>query len=158
MASTFDVELGTLFFVFLFLASEPLLRVWVDGECSNVWATMAESAAPSLAIAIVGSRAFNDYALLCKHMEAYAPTLIVSGGAQGADSLGEKWAKEKGVATRILRPNWTKYGKAAGFMRNTDIIQAADVVIAFWDQTSRGTQDSIQKAQAAGKKVVIVTF
>lgn len=104
------------------------------------------------------SRTFADYTTLCDTMKAYAPTLIVSGGAQGADSLGARWAKEYGVPVRIFKPDWTKYGKAAGFMRNTDIVEAADVVVAFWDGVSNGTRDSIAKAEKAGKAVLVVKF
>lgn len=110
-------------------------------------------------IAIVGSRTFADYERVCEVMKAYpSPALIVSGGAQGADRLAERWAKEHNTPTRILKPDWAGMGKAAGFLRNTDIVAAADVVIAFWDGKSNGTRDTITKAQKANKTVIIHEF
>ena len=95
-------------------------------------------------IGIIGSRGFNNYELLEKTLEEYQNAeLVVSGGAQGADKLGERWAKEKGIKTLIFKPNWEKFGKSAGFIRNQDIVKNSDLVIAFWDGESKGTKNSI---------------
>lgn len=113
-------------------------------------------------VAIVGSRSFNDYALLCKEVESLVGvaniTHMVSGGAKGADKLGEVWAKEHNVPTIIHRAEWSLFGRRAGMMRNSKIIDDADVVIAFWDGVSKGTDDSIKKAKKAGKRVHVVYF
>ena len=83
-------------------------------------------------VAIIGSRGFNDYELVKSILEKYNDvTTIVSGGAKGADSLGERWAKEKGIPTKIFYPDWNKHGKSAGYIRNKDIISNSDLVIAF---------------------------
>jgi hypothetical protein len=107
-------------------------------------------------IAVVGSRTFNDYALLKQWLDklhAIEPiNLIISGGARGADSLSEQWALE------IFKPDWNKFGKRAGFLRNVDIVTAAEGVIAFWDGTSRGTQHSINLAKEQGKPIKIIKF
>jgi hypothetical protein len=55
----------------------------------------------------------------------------------------------------VFPADWDKHGKAAGFLRNTTIIENADWVVAFWDGTSRGTSDSIKKAHAAGKPISV---
>lgn len=96
-------------------------------------------------IAIIGSRTFDDYSLLQETLKLYKSkiTLIVSGAAKGADSLGEKWALENNIKTLIFPANWNKYGKRAGFIRNEDIIKNCDCVIAFWDNKSKGTAHSI---------------
>ena len=89
-------------------------------------------------IGIIGSRGFNNYELLEKTLEEYQNVeLVVSGGAQGADKLGERWANEKGIKTLIFKPNWEKFGKSAGFIRNQDIVKNSDLVIAFWDGESK---------------------
>ena len=80
------------------------------------------------------------------------------GGADGADSLGERYANENNIETLIFLPDWKKHGKMAGFIRNTDIIENAELVVAFWDKTSKGTKDSIDKATKLGKKVLIIPF
>lgn len=115
-------------------------------------------------IAIVGSRNFKDYEFMKSVIETYIiensleQTIIVSGGAKGADALAEKFASEKGYGTLIFLPEWEKYGRGACSVRNTQIIENADVVIAFWDGASRGTKDSIDKAKKMGKKLMIHSF
>ena len=111
-------------------------------------------------IAVVGSRTFDDYNLLKETLDKFYPkvTLIVSGGAKGADSLAERYAKGEGIPTLIFKPDWKKHGKSAGFVRNKDIVSAADTVIAFWDGESKGTNNSIDQAIQLGKKVMIIRF
>lgn len=109
-------------------------------------------------VAVIGSRTFTNYEEMKRILSSIKITEIISGGASGADKLSEQYAKEKDIPTRIFIPDWNKNGKAAGFMRNTDIINEADFVVAFWDKSSKGTKDSIDKANKLGKKVLIVTF
>jgi len=111
-------------------------------------------------LAIIGSRGFNDYELVKKVLSDYKEkvTLVISGGAKGADTLGEKWANDNNIKTLIYPAEWDKYGKKAGHIRNTDIINSCDFCIAFWDGKSTGTQDSIKKAKQMNKEVLIVTY
>ena len=80
---------------------------------------------------------------------------IVSGGARGVDSWAEEWARENGVPVNVIRPDWHRYGKAAGMLRNTQIIQQANAVLACWDGESRGTLDGIRKARRARKMLLV---
>ena len=107
--------------------------------------------------AIIGSRDYKNYEQFKATLDANYKdiTEIISGGARGADSMAERYAKEHGIPTQVLVPDWEQYGKAAGHIRNTDIISAADVVVAYWDGISKGTKDSLRKAQAAGKPFFI---
>lgn len=111
-------------------------------------------------IAVIGSRSYNDYELMKRTLDEYKGivSLIVSGGARGADSLGEKWANENNVEKLIFLPDWNKHGKAAGFIRNKDIIENSDLVIGFWDGLSKGTEHSLNIAKSKGKQVRIVYF
>lgn len=111
-------------------------------------------------VAVVGSRNFSDYNLLKSTLDEYYPkiSLIVSGGAKGADSLSELYAKEEGIRTLIFKPDWQKFGRAAGMIRNKDIVNNADMVVAFWDGKSRGTKDSIDYGTKLGKVVKVVKF
>ena len=86
-------------------------------------------------VAVIGSRTFNDYEEVKRSLSAINITLLVSGGAKGADTLGEQYAKENNIPTKIFLPDWNKHGKAAGFIRNTDIINEAELVVAFWDNS-----------------------
>ena len=77
-------------------------------------------------VIIAGSRNFNNYALLKSELDKLfnEPFIIVSGGAKGADTLGERFADEFNIKKNIILPNWQKYGKSAGFKRNIEIINS----------------------------------
>ena len=111
-------------------------------------------------LGVVGSRNFENYSLmkkyLCKIHSIEPITLIVSGGAKGADITAEFWAREFVVKTLILKPDWEKHKKAAGFIRNVDIVKNSDKVIAFWDGRSKGTKHTIDICKKEGKKCKIV--
>ena len=113
-------------------------------------------------LAVVGSRNFNDYELLKSKLDAIHKrkpiTLIISGGAKGADSLSERWAKENNIETLIFLPDWDKYGKRAGFLRNEDIIKNSDSVVACWDGESKGTKHSIDLSTKYNKPCLIIKF
>ena len=108
-------------------------------------------------VGVIGSRVFNNYELVVKTLSNFDITLIISGGAIGADTLGEKYANEHNIPILIFKPDWEMYGKSAGMIRNTDIVDNSDVIVAFWDGTSKGTLDSIKKAEKRGKKVLVIT-
>ena len=109
-------------------------------------------------LAIIGSRIFDDYKLLQETLEQHKSriTLVVSGAAKGADSLGEKWALENNIETLIFPADWNKHGKKAGFIRNEDIIKNCDCCIAFWDGISKGTKHSISLCKKYNKPYQII--
>ena len=111
-------------------------------------------------LAIIGGRDFKDYERLCAIMEytQNPVTVIVSGGAAGTDSLGARWADDHGVEKEIYLPDWDGLGKRAGFVRNQQIIDAADAVLAFWDGKSKGTAHSIGLAQKQNKPLKIIKY
>jgi len=100
-------------------------------------------------IIIAGSRNFNNYELLKEKCDYYLKNkqadevIIVSGTARGADQLGERYARERGLQIESYPANWTKYGKRAGYLRNQEMANVADGLIAFWDGKSRGTKHMI---------------
>ena len=106
--------------------------------------------------AIVGSRGFKDYNRLKLELDKFDDiTCIISGSAIGADSLAERYAAEHNIPTRIFPADWS-LGRGAGMIRNSDIVNNCDVLVAFWDYESRGTADSIRKACKALKPTHIV--
>lgn len=113
-------------------------------------------------LAIVGSRNFFDYNLLCQTIAVYYAekpiSEIISGGAVGADSLAARWAKEFEVALTEILPEWDRFGKRAGFIRNEDIVKRADMILAFWDGESKGTQNSLSIAKRLKKPTFIIYF
>lgn len=86
------------------------------------------------------------------------PFILVSGGAKGADSLAEDFAKIQGIPRQIYEADWKKFGKSAGFIRNQSIVNNSDMIIAFWDGHSRGTADTLNKAKIEGVPTLIVYF
>jgi len=111
-------------------------------------------------VAVVGSRDYPDREAVGRYMGEIALTawdsVIVSGGAKGPDSWAVADAEELGLHAEVFLADWPTHGKAAGFMRNTQIVERCDRVVAFWDGKSRGTLDTIQKAVKAGKPVLIL--
>ena len=109
-------------------------------------------------LAVVGGRDFSNYQLLKDALRSRMPFVLISGGAKGADQLAERFVKEHKMEKKIFYPNWDKYGKSAGYIRNKEIIANCDKLIAFWDGKSNGTRDSIAKAQALKIPVTVITF
>lgn len=109
-------------------------------------------------IGIVGSRTFNDLQLVRNTIDPEGIILVVSGGAKGADSLAEQFAAENNIPTLVFKPEWKKYGYTAGFIRNTTIVENSDHIYAFWDGSSRGTMDTVNKARAQGVPVTLVEY
>jgi hypothetical protein len=113
-------------------------------------------------VIIAGGRSFNDYKLLCekcdKALSLKSDIEIVSGTANGADKLGEKYAKEKGYSVKQFPANWDKYGKGAGYIRNEEMAKYSDALIAFWDGQSKGTKHMIDLANRYGLMVKVYNY
>lgn len=113
-------------------------------------------------IIIAGSRSFDDYALLCKTMDRLVAKLskviVISGTAKGADSLGEKWAYSRWHTVERYHPDYSKHGKSAPLIRNTEMVNNAEAAVLFWDLESTGTEDLIKKARKKGLRVKIIAF
>ena len=109
-------------------------------------------------LAVIGSRTFEDNALLAAVLDKYDITRIISGGARGADLLAEQYAQRKGLPSLVFKPDYDKFGRSAPLVRNQQIVDAAEQIIAFWDGKSRGTAHSLEYARKKGKPVHIITF
>lgn len=110
-------------------------------------------------VLVCGSRHFNDYATLHREFEAIRGIPeIIEGEARGADRLAAEWAERKGISVRRFPANWDLHGKAAGAIRNTQMLEEGkpDLVVAFWDGESRGTKHMIDIAQKAGVSAIVV--
>lgn len=114
----------------------------------------------NMKLAVIGSREFQDYVLLKSTLDPVLERIdvIVSGGARGADSLADRYAKENGISLCVMKPDWNKYGRAAGILRNKDIIENCDEAIAFWNGKSSGTKNSIDTCKKMGKRCKVVEF
>lgn len=108
-------------------------------------------------VIIAGSRSFADYEKLKSVCDSILPNqysepsiTILSGTSSGSDSLGERYAHERGYALQRHPADWKKYGKAAGPIRNRQMAENADVLIAFWNGRSKGTKNMIKTAKKLG--------
>lgn len=110
-------------------------------------------------IIVAGSRDFNDYEQLAKTLDTILPQHsdieIVSGNARGADSLGEKYAATNGIRLKKFPAEWSKYGKQAGYIRNQDMAKYSDMLVAFWDNKSKGTKHMINLAKKCGLETIV---
>lgn len=117
-----------------------------------------------ISVIIAGSRGFENYELLCRVCDSVLSMIIskrieiVSGTAKGADKLGERYAQDRGYTLKQFPANWDRYGKAAGYKRNEQMANNADILIAFWDGKSRGTLHMINLAKEHGLKVKVVMY
>ena len=104
-------------------------------------------------VAIIGSRT-----IFIENIKDYIPqgtTEIVSGGAKGVDTCAKLFAESNNITYSEFLPDYKKYGRAAPIVRNRLIVDSADIIIAFWDGTSKGTKSVIDYCNKAGKKVQI---
>lgn len=118
-------------------------------------------------ILIVGSRTFSDYDMLarkCDHLlNNHKNVCVVSGGARGADSLAERYAKERGYELKVFPADWNKFGKSAGYKRNRQMHefiaqQEHRGCVAFWDGQSRGTAHNFELAKEFNTQLRIIKF
>lgn len=130
-------------------------------------------------IIIAGGRNFEHYILLKMKMNEILKNVqdeitIISGGAKGADLLGEKYAKEKGYKIKRIEADWdninvagaiiktNNYGKSynanAGPQRNEKMANISDALVAFWDGISPGTKNMIGLAKTKGLNVRIIKY
>jgi len=129
-------------------------------------------------VIIAGSRNFNDYGKLydfCEKVLANQNDIeIVSGTAEGADKLGERYAKEKGHRLTEFPAKWKDleakpcfvrydknkepYNVLAGLNRNEEMAKYADALIVFWDGRSSGTKNMIESAMKYKLKIKFYTY
>lgn len=103
-------------------------------------------------IAIVGSRDYENLEAVRQFVfEQERDTVIISGGAAGVDSMAVNTARYYRMPYEVYPANWSRHGRAAGAIRNREIIAKADEIVAFWDGKSRGTKITIDMAKDAGK-------
>ena len=111
-------------------------------------------------IAVIGSRNFTDQVVLENELNVIKDKveLVISGGASGADTLAEKWAFDNNIPIEVIKPDWKTFGRAAGVVRNKQIIESCDYCYAFWDKKSKGTLFSINYCKKILKPIKIINF
>ena len=113
-------------------------------------------------IIIAGGRDFTDYDFLKKTLDNVIQVddfEVVSGACRGVDTLGERYAQEKGLGMpKIFEADWDQYGRGAGPIRNEEMARYADGLVAFWDGESRGTANMIKIAKRYGLEIKIIRY
>ena len=113
-------------------------------------------------VIIAGGRDFNNFSLLkekCNEILVNQKDIqVVSGGANGADRLGEKYAAQRGYRIQQFLANWSKYGKSAGYIRNKQMAEYACALIAFWGKKSKGTKHMIDLAKKHKLLIRVVRY
>ena len=104
-------------------------------------------------VAIIGSRSISSVELKNYVTEGDE---LVSGGAIGVDRCVAEYAQQKGVKLTQFLPQYERYGRAAPILRNREIVEYADKVVAFWDGKSKGTYSVIEYAKKQGKPCQVV--
>ena len=106
-------------------------------------------------VLICGSRGINQLNISRYIKNIDKIQKIVHGGCRGVDTIVDSWAKANDIETVIYKPNYKVYGKRAPLVRDEEMVEFADVTIAFWDGKSRGTKYTFDYAKKLGRKVII---
>lgn len=111
-------------------------------------------------VIVAGGRDMRNWELLCQTLNEKKDLIdeVVCGEAQGADIGGKNWAEENGIPVKSFFAQWDKYGRAAGPIRNKEMAEYADYLIAFWDGKSQGTKNMIEEMKKLGKHGIVVYY
>lgn len=115
-------------------------------------------------VIIAGSREFDCYEIVRDIMDELiletnsVPTEIISGTAKGADTMGETYAKELGIPIKRFPANWNKHGKKAGHLRNIEMAEYGEQLVAFWDGQSPGTKQMIEYSESIGMPMKVIIY
>ena len=111
-------------------------------------------------VLVCGGRDFDDAGLLYETLDRLHGiskfTRVIHGGAAGADALAGQWAERRGIIAIQYKADWAKHGRAAGPLRNKQMLEVGrpELVVAF--SGGRGTADMVRQAKRAGVSVLEV--
>lgn len=106
---------------------------------------------------VTGGRNYSDVNHVKRVLDLFDYSLLVHGGATGADSIGAFHAQTQNIETKAFRALWAKHGAAAGPIRNKEMLTAHPnaVVVAF--PGGKGTADCVAQAKKLGMIVLEAT-
>lgn len=112
-------------------------------------------------VIIAGSRGVSDLDFIedAVSLSGFIVSRLISGGARGIDQTAERWAKERlqdaPIPVSRFLPQWSTFGRSAGFRRNVLMADHAEALIAIWDGQSKGTEHMIEAMKDRGKPVYV---
>lgn len=111
-------------------------------------------------VIIAGGRDFDNAQMVEETMKQLdiIVTEVICGGARGADTLGREWAQKHNIPVKMFPADWDAYGNVAGALRNQEMGDYADFLVAFWDGTSPGTKHMITYMQQIGKHGKVIMY
>jgi hypothetical protein len=113
-------------------------------------------------VIVAGGRDFFDYQLMKSKLDTLFSlknnVVIVSGGAKGADQLGERYAREHHLLISSYPALWNLHGTKAGFIRNEEMAKTANACVCFWDGESTGTKHMIDTAKSMQIPVRVINY
>lgn len=111
-------------------------------------------------VIIAGSRTVRDYNIIERAIQnsKFNITEVISGNAKGADALGELYAFNNNIPVKRFPANWNRYGKKAGYVRNTEMAEYADGLVAIWDGISNGTKHMISHKESHNLNTYVHKF
>jgi hypothetical protein len=123
---------------------------------------LCQATVMSIRLLVCGDRHYDDWATLSWTLDQFRWThfkagdaidVVIEGEAPGADTMAREWAEKRGIPVDAHPADWTKYGKAAGPIRNQEMLDCGPThVLAFHNdfENSRGTKDMVARARKAG--------
>lgn len=106
-------------------------------------------------VGIVGSRHFSEPDRVTDYVRTLPTNAsIITGSASGVDAAATKAARERGIAVQVIAASFDELADATrAAARNQRLVNACDVVVAFWDGSSEGTRATVERALDSGKEV-----
>ena len=103
---------------------------------------------------IAGSRSIKEFDL-SPYITDDVDT-ILTGGADGIDKLAEKYADSHGIEKIIIKPNYTRFSRAAPLKRNEELVRKCDKALVIWDGKSKGSKHTADYARKLNKEVLVI--
>ena len=92
------------------------------------------------------------------HLACYEELTLIQGGARGVDKISKEYAQENDLKIEEHLAEWEKFGKAAGHIRNEEMIKESDEVLLLWDGESHGTKNDIELCEKYKKPYTLVYY
>lgn len=141
------------------------IKEYLDSKWEEFYPTQTDIPVVQHRVIVAGGRDFTNRKLLADTLNDYVESLpdsyavsLVSGMAKGADLMAWDFGRENNIEMHAFPADWETHGRGAGFIRNVQMAEFADALIAFWDGESRGTKHMIQTMNERSKPVTVIPY